>query len=176
MRVLASKTAALLLASGSAGCTQIPQGPPTPDAPNLSGQGIRSGIERSELPSSLASLNRGSGVPDRSVRLAGAQEPVGGPKVPPMPPPIRPDNLGPGVGPAAEPLPKATLADLEDLTDRVNPVLRRDQAMIAAARGNAVQAGLFPNPRFDTNNPQVFNGRQSLYNVGFQQEIPVMGK
>jgi len=47
---------------------------------------------------------------------------------------------------------------------------------IDAARGQAVQAGLFPNPRFDTNNPWVINGRNTLLNAGFQQEIPVAGK
>jgi cobalt-zinc-cadmium efflux system outer membrane protein len=39
-----------------------------------------------------------------------------------------------------------------------------------------LQAGLLPNPRWDTNNPWVFNGRNTALNVGFQQEIPVLGK
>jgi cobalt-zinc-cadmium efflux system outer membrane protein len=69
-----------------------------------------------------------------------------------------------------------TLSELEDLADRVNPTLRRDQAQLESARGQAVQAGLFPNPRWDTNNPWVINGRGTLLNAGFQQEIPVMGK
>jgi outer membrane protein TolC len=54
--------------------------------------------------------------------------------------------------------------------------LPRDRAQIDAARGQATQAGMWNNPRFDTNNPQVFNGRTTLLNAGFQQEIPVMGK
>jgi len=175
MRVFASKTVALLLASGAAGCAQLPPDLPSPGAPNLSGQGLRS----AELPPSLTTSNRSAGAPDRGIRLAGAQEPAAGAQVPPMPRPARPDNLvakPSDAAPAVDPLPEPTLADLEDLTDRVNPILRRDRAQIEAARGNAVQAGLFPNPHFDTNNPQVINGRQSLLNAGFQQEIPVMGK
>jgi cobalt-zinc-cadmium efflux system outer membrane protein len=69
-----------------------------------------------------------------------------------------------------------TLQFLEDLADQYNPILPRDRAQIDASRGQATQAGMWNNPRFDTNNPQVFNGRTSLLNVGFQQEIPVMGK
>jgi cobalt-zinc-cadmium efflux system outer membrane protein len=69
-----------------------------------------------------------------------------------------------------------TLQRLEDLADQYNPILPRDRAQIDAFRGQATQAGMWNNPRFDTNNPQVFNGRTSLLNVGFAQEIPVMGK
>src|SRR6516165_12726623 len=69
-----------------------------------------------------------------------------------------------------------TLQFLEDLADQYNPILPRDRAQIDAARGQATQAGMWNNPRFDTNNPQVFNGRTSLLNLGFQQEVPVMGK
>ncbi len=69
-----------------------------------------------------------------------------------------------------------TLRRLEELADQYNPILPRDRAQIDSARGTATQAGLWNNPRFDTNNPQVFNGRTTLLNAGFQQEIPVMGK
>jgi cobalt-zinc-cadmium efflux system outer membrane protein len=65
---------------------------------------------------------------------------------------------------------------LEELADRVNPMLRRDQAAVESARGLAVQAALLPNPQWNTNNPWVINGRGTLLNAGFQQEIPVMGK
>ncbi|MGH7173391.1 MAG: TolC family protein, partial [Gemmataceae bacterium] len=86
--------------------------------------------------------------------------------------------------PAQEPLPPAlqeggealTLQRLEELADRYHPMLPRDRAQIETSRGQAIQAGLWNNPRFDTNNPQVFNGRTTLLNAGFQQEIPVMGK
>jgi outer membrane protein, heavy metal efflux system len=81
-----------------------------------------------------------------------------------LPPALR-ENPGP-----------LTLDRLEDLADQYNPILPRDRAQIDAARGQATQAGTWNNPRFDTNNPQVFNGRTTLLNAGFQQEIPVMGK
>jgi cobalt-zinc-cadmium efflux system outer membrane protein len=74
---------------------------------------------------------------------------------------------------------EATSYDLEQLTllaDQYSPILRRDQAQVDAARGNALQASLYPNPAFDTNNPQVFQGRNTLLNVGFQQDIVTMGK
>lgn len=83
--------------------------------------------------------------------------------------------------PAQAPLPREavgplTLTRLEELADQYNPILPRDRAQVEAARGQATQAGMWNNPRFDTNNPQVFNGRTTLLNAGFQQEIPVMGK
>lgn len=83
----------------------------------------------------------------------------------PAAPPAAPVTAGP-----------FTLESLEELAVAVNPILRRDAAQVDAAKGQAVQAGLWSNPRFDTNNPQVISGRNTLMNVGFQQEIPVMGK
>jgi cobalt-zinc-cadmium efflux system outer membrane protein len=87
--------------------------------------------------------------------------------------PAQPALLPPALRTNDAPL---TLQFLEDLADQYNPILPRDRAQIDAARGQATQAGMWNNPRFDTNNPQVFNGRTSLLNVGFQQEVPVMGK
>jgi cobalt-zinc-cadmium efflux system outer membrane protein len=69
-----------------------------------------------------------------------------------------------------------TLEQCIELAELNNPVLKREMARITAASGDELQAGLLPNPRFDTNNPQVFAGTQTLLNAGFQQEIPVMGK
>lgn len=69
-----------------------------------------------------------------------------------------------------------TLSDLEQIANSMHPVLQRDVLKIDAARGDALQAGLYPNPRFDTNNPQVFSGPTSTFNAGFQQEIVVRGK
>lgn len=68
------------------------------------------------------------------------------------------------------------LAQLTGLAEAYNPILQRDLARIEEARGSALQASLWSNPRFDTNNPQVFYARTILPNVGFQQEIPVAGK
>ena len=69
-----------------------------------------------------------------------------------------------------------TLDYLSRLALQNHPLLRRDDARIDFAGGQALQAGLYPNPRFDTNNPQVFNGPKSMFNAGFQQEIVVKGK
>jgi cobalt-zinc-cadmium efflux system outer membrane protein len=76
---------------------------------------------------------------------------------------------------AASPAP-ITLGQLEQLADAYNPILTRDRALIEAAKGTAIQAGLMPNPSFNSGNPLLFAGRNSLPNFGFQQEIPVMGK
>jgi cobalt-zinc-cadmium efflux system outer membrane protein len=104
-----------------------------------------------------------------------AQQPQPAPM--PAPPPGTPATL-PHPETLTQPTepPPLPLDYLENLATNYNPILRRDQAHIASARGQAVQAGLFPNPRWDTNNPWVVNGRNSLLNVGLQQEIPVMGK
>src|SRR5262245_25084937 len=69
-----------------------------------------------------------------------------------------------------------TLDQLEHLAQSHNPILQRDLAKLDSARGQALQAGLYPNPRFDTNNPEVFAGRNTLLNFGIQQEIVTKGK
>ena len=87
--------------------------------------------------------------------------------------------------PAAEPgtdtpdgqPPKLTLAYVSRLAIENHPLLRRDAARINSAAGQSLQAGLYPNPTFDTNNPQIFNGvNGTALNVGFQQELVVKGK
>jgi outer membrane protein, heavy metal efflux system len=69
-----------------------------------------------------------------------------------------------------------SLDQVEATTFSYNPILRRSIARIESARGDAQQAGLYPNPSFDTNNPEVFAGPATQYNVGFQQTIVVKGK
>lgn len=69
-----------------------------------------------------------------------------------------------------------TLEELTRLADAYNPILTRDQAQIDIARGQALQASLYPNPKFDPNNPQVFAGRNSLFYAGITQEIVMKGK
>ncbi|MES1213665.1 MAG: TolC family protein, partial [Singulisphaera sp.] len=68
------------------------------------------------------------------------------------------------------------LDQASDLAVRNNPLLVNARAQIDSKIGTAIQAGIWNNPRYDTNNPQVFAGNQSQYNAGFQQEVPVMGK
>jgi cobalt-zinc-cadmium efflux system outer membrane protein len=69
-----------------------------------------------------------------------------------------------------------TLDELEAIADSLHPLLQRDRARVESSRGDALQAGLYPNPHFDTNNPQVFAGQNSLFNAGIMQEFVVKGK
>jgi outer membrane protein, heavy metal efflux system len=70
-----------------------------------------------------------------------------------------------------------SLQQLEEQATAQSPVLRRDLARIEAARGIALQAGLYPNPHFDSGNPPfTIAGRNSQFNFGVQQEIVVKGK
>ncbi|HEY3966937.1 MAG TPA: TolC family protein [Planctomycetaceae bacterium] len=83
----------------------------------------------------------------------------------------------PGGEPESGAQSKLTLQYLSRLAIGNHPLLQRDQARITSAAGQALQAGLYPNPTFDTNNPQVFNGPLgTALNVGFTQEIVVKGK
>lgn len=77
----------------------------------------------------------------------------------------------------AGPLPGGvTLQQAEQMTILYNPIMRRALARIESARGGEQQAALYPNPRWDTNNPWVFAGSASSVNAGFIQEMPVKGK
>jgi len=70
-----------------------------------------------------------------------------------------------------------SLDEASSLALEFNPILRSAAAQIESARGTALQAGLWSNPRFDTNNPQVLaSGPNNQYNAGFQMEIPMKGK
>jgi len=62
------------------------------------------------------------------------------------------------------------------LAEENHPILRRDLARIEEARGQAVQAGLYPNPRLDSTNADQFAGRESLYSTGYLQTIVTGGK
>ncbi len=164
MKSLARK-AIFLIAPASVGCMQIPTTPSVISPAEGRGR---------ELPV----------VPPLGVTPAAATAPFAratAPQDPTKPPMLLPvprtaegqvEQSGPAVA-VEGPL---TLENLERLADRVNPSLVRDRALVEAQRGQAVQAGLWSNPRWDTNNPWVLNGRSSLLNAGYQQEIPVMGK
>lgn len=69
----------------------------------------------------------------------------------------------------------ATLPQLLDLAETTNPSLREAQAAVEAARGTAVQAGLWPNVIFDYGTNQI-GGKNSQYVGYFQQEIVTAGK
>jgi outer membrane protein, heavy metal efflux system len=122
------------------------------------------------LPSSLGGV-AGSATPTTApaasplfAELASAQAPVA--PAPLATPPATP------VGTAD----RLDLDRLEQLAQTHNPILQRDLARVEAARGQVIQAGLYPNPRFEPPNPQVLNGRSTLLNVGIQQEIVTKGK
>src|SRR6185436_5869772 len=56
---------------------------------------------------------------------------------------------------------KFSLRDLTSMALDSNPILQRSQAEIDSAKGERVQAGLYPNPTFDTNTPELFGGQNS---------------
>ena len=58
-----------------------------------------------------------------------------------------------------------------------HPRLSEFTARIAEAHGSAVQAGLYPNPRVDSGNPQVIGPtRTGVYSIGLTQEVVRGGK
>ncbi|MDB5392053.1 MAG: TolC family protein [Planctomycetaceae bacterium] len=81
----------------------------------------------------------------------------------------------PLVAPAVEE--QLTLEQCVNLALEYHPQLFEGTARIDEARGGQVQAGLYPNPRLDSGNPQTI-GRSpsSIYSFGFTQEILRKGK
>ena len=69
-----------------------------------------------------------------------------------------------------------TLEQLTQLAEQSSPAIAKARAEIQSARGAAVQAGLYPNPDFDTNNPEFIAGQFTNLNVGIIQEVVVKGK
>lgn len=133
------------------------------------------------------SQQRLAAAPGTSIRFAGRRSDQGNQpaapqlELPPaqpeaLPPPRRPEiHLGGNDVPTMwmEPL---GLPQLESLAESYNPILQRDMARVASARGLAIQAGLYPNPRFDSNNPEFVIADNSTFNAGCMQEIVVKGK
>ncbi len=129
-------------------------------------------------------------VLEPAVRPARLQETVGPgveseenlplPTPPPLPPQPPEARLGSGGAPRqVQPAAPGnwTLDQVTRLALENSPVLRRARARIQAAGGIAWQAGIWNNPRWDTNNPYILGaGRQNQYNAGFQMEIPMAGK
>lgn len=113
-----------------------------------------------------------------AVRPAAYQPPAEPNAPPPVPPraPTEAEAVAPPTPDMLRPDEPWTLPRLTRLAELYNPVLRRALARIESAQGDALQASLYPNPRFDTNNPEVFAGPYSSYNVGFMQDIVVKGK
>ena len=57
-----------------------------------------------------------------------------------------------------------------------SPLLQRAEARVEQARGRVIQAGLYPNPRYDGGNPHQLGGSQSLYNTGITQPVVTGGQ
>ena len=83
----------------------------------------------------------------------------------------------PPVSPDATPVSGLSLVDLEQLALGSNPSLRRMAALVGAARGNALQAGLPPNPNVGYEGQQLGSGGLAeQHGVVFSQEIIRGGK
>ncbi|MBL9164264.1 MAG: TolC family protein [Planctomycetaceae bacterium] len=83
----------------------------------------------------------------------------------------------PPVSPDGESDARLTLADLEQLSLGSNPSLARLAALVGAARGNAWQAGLPPNPNVGYQGQQLGSGGLAeQHGVVFSQEIIRGGK
>jgi cobalt-zinc-cadmium efflux system outer membrane protein len=69
-----------------------------------------------------------------------------------------------------------TLEDATRLALTNSPLVQRAEARVVQAEGRMVQAGLYPNPRYDGGNPHQLGGSQSLYNTGITQPVVSGGK
>ncbi len=87
-------------------------------------------------------------------------------------PPVGPDPQ-PVPGPDGKPL---TLADLQKLARANSPLLRQAAADVQAAKGAAVQAGLYPNPTFGVQGITAGPSGGPEYGYVFGQTIKTMGK
>lgn len=74
-------------------------------------------------------------------------------------------------------LSKMTLEQCVSLALGNHPRLSEYDARVTEAEGTAVQAGLYPNPRIDSGNPQTIGGgRTGIYTIGVTQEVIRGGK
>ncbi len=71
---------------------------------------------------------------------------------------------------------RVTLRELTEFASRQHPDVLGALADIESAKGDRVQSALYPNPRFETNNPEFWAGRTSQVNFGFQQDVITKGK
>ena len=70
-----------------------------------------------------------------------------------------------------------TLTECVEMALANHPALSEASARIDESRGQVVQAGLYPNPRIDSGNPQTIGPRRtSVYTIGLTQEIVRGGK
>jgi cobalt-zinc-cadmium efflux system outer membrane protein len=88
-------------------------------------------------------------------------------EIPPMPESVLP-------GPVAA-TPGTTLGEVTQLALGNSPALRESRSQAAAARGKALQAGLYPNPTIGHASPQLA-GDQTQYNAYVIQDLVTKGK
>jgi outer membrane protein, heavy metal efflux system len=87
---------------------------------------------------------------------------------PPAPKPGAPDPAGPGKASLA-------LADFEQMAVQGNPTLAQAAARVEAARGRAVQAGLYPNPTVGYEGDEIGNRGRAGQQGGFIDQLIVTG-
>jgi cobalt-zinc-cadmium efflux system outer membrane protein len=77
-------------------------------------------------------------------------------------------------GPGGRPL---DLPTLQRMAAEINPALQQAATDVEASRGNAIQAGLYPNPNFGTQDDQIAAvNRPGQLGVYFEQLIKTAGK
>lgn len=72
-------------------------------------------------------------------------------------------------------LPAATLEEITDIAMANSPNLREAVNQVAAAQGQALQVGLYPNPTINASSPQIA-GNESQWNGFATQEFVTAGK
>ncbi|MGD9644462.1 MAG: TolC family protein [Pirellulales bacterium] len=177
-------TAAPAVAGGQFAAPPASSVPPVRVAP--------AGFMATGLPSGV-NPPRGDLMPALAENIARLQIQVPKPPAPPVPlPPPDPITAGepgagvpPGPSPPGPPVvgepvpvrevPTVTLDDIVRMAIAYNPNLREASARITAARGRALQVGLYPNPTVNTASPQLA-GSESQYNGFLTQEFVTMGK
>ena len=90
----------------------------------------------------------------------------------PPTPPLPPEPL-PAPGPEGHPV---TLADLQRLGETYSPAIKNAKAAVAAARGAAIQSGMYPNPIFSFENDTIQTGPAGYPGFQIEQTIKTGGK
>ncbi len=90
------------------------------------------------------------------------------PPTPPLPP-----ETPPAPGPEGRPL---TLADLQRLGETYSPAIKNAQQAVEAAKGAAIQAGMYPNPTFSFENDTIQTGPAGYPGFQLEQSIKTGGK
>ena len=86
------------------------------------------------------------------------------------------DPLPPAPGPV-ESTATLTLDQCVAIALTTHPRLAESLAHVTESHGSAVQAGLYPNPRVDSGNPQTIGpNRTGIYTIGLTQEVVRGGK